>query len=317
MRLRRCHARPMSPDDLIYTLAETQHGVLGRRQLSRGGVTPEAVRHRIDKGLLKPLSPEVLRLAGTTKTDVQRAMSGILDAPSTAYLSHGSAAAFWRLPGFYLSPPVRVVIPWQGTKRRTRLSEVHYHRGLPTDQLLTVAGVRVVSPALCIFLVAGTEHPRRTERALDNGLAMRLFTSSTMESLLRRLAARGRNGISVMRSLLEVRPPGYIPPQSGLEARVARLAADVGIRLRRQVDVGDDEWIGRVDFEFEDSADVIEVLSERYHAARLDREADSERFNRLRQTGRRVLTLWDSDVWGQPEVVRQQIQLFWRDRNVS
>jgi very-short-patch-repair endonuclease len=209
------------------------------------------------------------------------------------------------------------VIPWQGTKHRTRLSEVHYHRGLPTDQLLTVAGVRVVSSALCIFLLAGMEHPRRTERALDNGLAMRLFTNDIMHSLLRRLAARGRNGISVMRSLLEVRPPGYIPPQSGLEARVARLAADVGITLRRQVDVGDDEWIGRVDFTFEDSPDVIEVLSERYHAARLDREADSERFSRLRQTGRRVLTLWDADVWGQPELVRQQIQMFWRDKTVS
>jgi hypothetical protein len=212
-----------------------------------------------------------------------------------------------------MAPPIQVVIPWHGTKQRRRLADVHYHRGLPPDHLLVTGGITVVSPALAIFLLAGTEHARRTERALDNGVAMRLFTNAGMHQLLGQLAARGRNGIRVMRALMADRPAGYMPPQSGLEARVERLARDVGVELRRQVEVGGNEWVGRVDFEIFGSTDVIEVLSDRYHSAFLDREADFTRFRQLEASGRRLLTIWDADVWGSPEAVRQRILSFWRD----
>jgi very-short-patch-repair endonuclease len=95
---------------------------------------------------------------------------------------------------------------------------------------------------------------------------------------------------------------------------VERLAREVGVELRRQVDVGATDWIGRVDFEIVGSTDIIEVLSERFHSAFLDREADTTRFRRLEASGRRVLTLWDGDVWGNAEAVRQRISSFWRDQ---
>lgn len=304
----------MTIDERIDDLASRQHGVVNRKQLFELGVGENAIRHRLAEGGFVAISPAVVRLRGSTRTEMQRASAGILDAPGIAYLSHRSASAFWRLPGFSLAPPIQVVIPWHGTKQRTRLATVHYHRGLPQDHLLETGGIRVVSPALAVFLLAGTEHPGRTERALDNGLAMRLFTNNTMHQLLGQLAARGRNGIRLMRALMAERPPGYVPPQSGLEARVGRLAGEVGVELKRQVDVGATDWIGRVDFEIVGSTDIIEVLSERYHSALLDREADTTRFRRLEGSGRRVLTLWDADVWGNPEAVRQQISSFWRDK---
>ena len=304
----------MTPDQLIDEVASRQHGVLNRRQLVDLGLSESAVRHRVTEGRLVVVSPAVLRLRGSTRTEMQRASAGILDAPGLAYLSHRSASGFWRLPGFSLAPPIHVVIPWHGTKHRTRLAVVHYHRSLPSEHLLEVGGIRVVSPALTILLLAGTEHPGRTERALDNGLAMRLFNNQGMHQLLGQLAARGRNGIRLMRSLLADRPPGYVPPQSGLEARVERLARDVGVELRRQVDVGGHEWIGRVDFEIVGSTDVIEVMYERFHSAYIDREADESRFQRIEATGRRILSLWDADVWGDAEAVRQRILSFWRER---
>ncbi len=307
------HPRRVGIDEVIDELASRQHGVVNRKQLAEVDLSESAIRHRVSEGTLIPMSPAVLRLRGSTRTEMQRASAGILDAPGTAYLSHRSASAFWRLPGFSISPPIQVVIPWHGTKERTRLATVHYHRGLPPDHLLETGGIKVVSPALAIFLLAGTEHPGRTERALDNGLAMRLFSNNSMHLLLGQLAARGRNGIRLMRALMAERPPGYVPPQSGLEARVERLAREVGVELRRQVDVGGQEWIGRVDFEVVGTADVIEVLSERFHSAFLDRQADTKRFELLERSGRRVLTLWDADVWGNAEVVRQQISSFWRE----
>ena len=262
--------------------------------------------------MLVRVSADVLRLAGSTVTDASVAMAGVLDSPGTAYLSHRSAAAWWGLPGFSIDRPVHTVIPWQGTTRRTRLSIVHYHRGMPQDQLRELNGVPVVSPAMTIFLLAGKEHPARTERALDNAWSMGLVTHRGMHELLGRLAARGRNGIRVIRKLLADRPADYVPPQSGLEARVDRLARDVGVVLRRQVDAGDDQWIGRVDFMIEDTNKTIEVLSRRYHGSLLDRLSDETRFVRLDEAGFQVLTLWDSDVWGNGDVVRDRIEAFWR-----
>ena len=307
---------PMDVDSVIFARSEQQHGAIGRRQLHGAGLSPEQVRHRVDQGLLIPMSPEVFRVAGSPRTELQRAMAGVLDAPGIAYLSHRSAAAWWKLPGFYLVLPIQVVIPWQGVRSRTRLSEVHYHRGLPEAHLLNKNGLRVVSPALTIFLLAGTEHPGRVARALDNAWALRLVTYRELQELLRVLAKRGRNGIRLMRSLLADRPADYRPPESGLESRVQRLASEVGVELVRQVDVGGHEWIGRVDFVLVGSPDVIEVLSHRYHGSVLDQQADAERFARLEKSGRKVLRIWDHAVWSRPEEVRQQILAFWRDRTV-
>ena len=123
-----------------------------------------------------------------------------------------------------MSPPIQVVIPWHGTKERTRLADVHYHRGLPQGHLLETGGSGLFHPRWQSFSSQARSTRLGRNEHSDNGLAMRLFTNDGMHHLLGQLAARGRNGIRLMRSLLAERPPGYVPPQSGLEARVERLA---------------------------------------------------------------------------------------------
>ncbi len=273
-------------------------------------ISEDDLHHRIENGMLVRMSANVLRVAGAPMTDDAMAMAGVLDSPAKAYLSHRSAAAWWGIPGFSLDFPVHTLIPWQGVRARRRLSIVHFHSDLPLDQLRLLNGVPVVSPALTIFLLAGSQHPARTERALDNAWSMGLVTHRAMHDLLKRLAARGRNGIRVMRKLLADRPADYMAPQSGLEARVERVAKDVGVVLRRQVDAGGDEWIGRVDFMIEGTMRIIEVLSRRYHGSLLDRLSDETRFARLNEAGFHVLTLWDSDVWGNADLVRDRIEAF-------
>ncbi len=265
------------------------------------------MHHRISTGSLVPLSKGVLRVAGVPVSDGMLAMAGVLDSPASAYLSHQSAAAWWGLPGYDVRHPVHTLIPEQGRRTRTRLAVVHYHADMPEDQLRSLDGVPVVSPALTIFLLAGSQHPARTERALDNAWSKRLVTYDVLHELLGRLAIQGRNGIRVMRKLLAARPSDYVAPESGLEARTARLAADVGVDLIRQVDVGGQDWIGRVDFLIEGSNRVIEVLSQRYHGAPLDRLADDRRFARLNEAGFEVLTLWDTDIWNDADLVRDRI----------
>jgi very-short-patch-repair endonuclease len=88
-----------------------------------------------------------------------------------------------------------------------------------------------------------------------------------------------------------------VPPTNNLEGRVAQLATQAGLTLRRQVDLGGAMWDGRVDFVEDDVHLVVEVQSERYHSSLCDRLADELRHQTLRDDGFDVLELWDSDVW--------------------
>ena len=302
----------MGAKETIWRLAEIQHGVVSRPQLWDRGIGGDELYDLVEDGLLIRITPQVMRIAGAPINEASRLMASVLDSPGVGYLSHHSAAAWWGIPGYTLRHPVHTIIPWQGARKRRRLTVVHYHCDLPTDHLRILNDVRVVSPALTIFLLAGSQHPGRTERALDNAWSMNLVTYRNLHDLLNKLAARGRNGIRVIRKLLADRPPDYIAPQTGLEARAQRLAGEVGVALRRQVDSGGNDWIGRVDFRIEDSAKIIEVLSQRYHGSLLDRRADEARFARLSEAGFQVLTLWDSDVWENPDKVRDMIARFSR-----
>ena len=115
-----------------------------------------------------------------------------------------------------------------------------------------------------------------------------------------------------MRSLLEARDQSFIPPESGLEERVSRLAQDVGVVLRRQVNVGGEVWIGRVDFQVERSNRIVEVLSDRYHGSPSDRIRDEVRFRGLVDAGFELLIIWEHEIWSDPEAVRGQIHTFSR-----
>ncbi|MGH9166310.1 MAG: endonuclease domain-containing protein [Acidimicrobiia bacterium] len=170
-------------------------------------------------------------------------------------------------------------------------------------------GVPIASPALVLFQLAGQVHPLRVARACDNAWAMGLVSGRGLHALLDQLAEHGRNGITVMREILAERPPGYVPPASGLERRFARILEEAGEEpMRRQVDVGGEAWVGRVDFADPSLPLLVEINSERYHSALLDRQADQARYEALRAAGFTVLVFWDTEVWHEPHRVVLEVR---------
>src|SRR5262249_19189921 len=96
---------PMSgPDVLIHQLAASQHGVFTRTQARGAGITRQMIAVRVRRGDLIPLSADVLALRGSAVTDHRDAIAAVLSGRAIAALSHRSAAAFWRLPGFSIRP---------------------------------------------------------------------------------------------------------------------------------------------------------------------------------------------------------------------
>jgi very-short-patch-repair endonuclease len=170
-------------------------------------------------------------------------------------------------------------------------------------------GVPIASPALVLFQLAGQVHPLRAERACDNAWAMGLVSGGGLHALLDELAEHGRNGISVMRAILSERPPHYQPPASGLERRFASILQEAGEEpMRRQVDVGGESWVGRVDFADSSLPLVVEINSERYHSSLTDQRADQARHEALHGAGFTVLWFWDTEIWHEPHRVVLEVR---------
>lgn len=150
--------------------------------------------------------------------------------------------------------------------------------------------------------MAGDVHPARLERLVDTVLAKSPSMLAALHAMSEELTGSGRAGMTAMRSVLAARPPGYVAPASGLEARFARILTEAGERpLERQIDLGGHEWVGRVDFYDRALAIVVEIDSDIHHTSLVDRAHDRRRDERLREAGwREIVRVSEDEVWRHP-----------------
>ena len=283
-------------------LAEHQHGVVARRQARALGASRDQLRRRVESGDWENLTLRVLRLVGAQRTFRQRAMAATLDAGAGAAVSHESAAALWRLPGF----PARE-LHVSRIAGRSALATVH-RTHVPETHVRLFERIPVTSPARTIFDLAGVLPAGRTERALDNALARGLTTLAGLGQVTEELARPGRPGSSLMRRLLAERAGAYVPPASNLEARLLAVAGQAGLRsLVRQCDVGGSRWVGRVDFLDRDRRLVVEVDSDLHHSSLLDATADAARDAALADAGYTVVRIKEHELCHRPEEVVRRL----------
>ncbi len=294
----------MDLDLRLRALAERQHALVTVEQVVALGASEDALRHRrAGRHDWEALSPRVLRLAGSHRSDVQAALAAVLDSGPGAVLSHASAAALWGLSGHRLHP-AHVSVLRGGSQTDSALAVVHRPRALPEHFVTSLDAIPVVRPELLVLQACATM-AHRAERVLDGLWSLRLLSGPVLWACLDEMAVSGRTGIVLLRQLLEDRGPGYVPPATGLEARFAEIIRRAGLpAMVRQTDLGDDErWSGRVDFLERALAFVVEVDSERYHAALVDQRDDQARQLRLEAAGFTVVRVADVDVWHRPQVV--------------
>jgi len=274
---------------------------VSRAQARVMGATRKALAARSASPDWERVSPRVLRLSGSVRTFEQLCMAAALDAGPRAVVSHVSAARLWRLPGF-IEDEVHVSRPRGGTRQPCQLGVAHEPRTLPPSHVTARDGVPLTTMARTLFDLAGSVHPARLERALDNALARRLTTATALRRATQDLAEHGRPGSTLMRTLLAERGTDYIAPESGLEARFLWLLRSNGLsEPDRQADVGGDRWVGRVDFAFPGRRLLVEIDSALHHGSKLDREADRRRDIDLAAAGYRVLRITDDQVWFRPQ----------------
>jgi very-short-patch-repair endonuclease len=178
------------------------------------------------------------------------------------------------------------------------LGRIHPLTGVSGRWLTVFDGIPVVRPELCVYQLCGVVNPWRAERALDTAWALGLVSGRSLRACLNDLAEHGRNGTVVLRTLLDERPLGYVPPTSGIEARFQQIMSDSRLGTwRKQIDSGGETWAGRVDFRHETLPVIAEVLSERYHGALSSERDDAQRRAKLEAAGFVVVEVWDVQVW--------------------
>ncbi|MDW3220610.1 MAG: hypothetical protein R8F63_18540 [Acidimicrobiales bacterium] len=286
---------PNDVDRLITDLARTQHGLVSRAQLRRLGIRSDAVRGRVGSHRLELVTDRVLRIAGAPVTEQSRLMSAVLDAGRDAVVSHESAAAVWRLPGFRTD--LITVTCQRGRARHDveHLATLHEPRRYSTAHVRHVNEVPVTTPSRTLFDLAGTKRvgANRLGRLVDSAWSRLLVSHASLTRVLEEVGGRGKAGTTLMREVLRPRGTDYRPPGSSLEARFEEIAAGCGfIGLERQVDVGaDDGWIGRIDFLHRPMGIVFEIGDALFHGSLTDRAHDEVRWGRLRQAGLTVVSV--------------------------
>ena len=293
---------------MLHGMAERQHGlVLAQDALARC-VTVEELRHLVRAGRIDQVTRRVLRSPGAPRTDAQAVLAAVLDAAPGAFACDHTAAALWEVRGYRLLP-VHVVRGRGVTGRRTRLAVLHEVKHLLPHHVTVLRQIPVVRPERMVLDLCASEHPGRAARALDDAWRRRLLSGRSLRRLLDDASVQGRNGVRVLRELLDERGDDFVPPASNLERRFASILAEAGLpSMRRQVDSGGDHWVGRVDFRDEHLSLVVEVQSERFHSALTDRVDDEARLAALDAAGFAVVEVTEAEVWHEPLEVARRVR---------
>ena len=289
--------------------ATARHGVLTCEDLAAHGLTRSAIEHAVAGGEIVRVARGLFVVAGSPDTEEQRALVATLALRGG--LSHQCATGWWGLPGFGVRP-LQVMRFRPGSSKRSPLAQLHRPVRLLPHHLTEWRGVAVTRPARTLFDLAAVDNPGRVERTYDTMWSRGLINPALMDRMLGELQGRGRPGIQLMRQLIEARRGIEQPTGSRLERRFEHLARRAMIpQLRRQVDVGDDDWVGRMDFVGSERALVVEVDSALHHAALLDVRRDESVTRRLEASGWLVLRLSEDDLWNRGAWVVEQLERAW------
>lgn len=287
--------------EALHLVAEAQHGVIQHSQAVALAPTRSAARHELHQARWAKAANGIHRLIGAPQTDDQALMADVLRAGPGASISHRSAAALWGVPGEE-HLPTHVSRPGHSSGKRLSGFVVHEARCLNADQVTTLRGLPLVRPERVPFDLANIGvKAERVERVVDRLWSDRLVSGRSLRRVLDSLPKRGFRGTALLRKILKDRGEEWVPPASGLESRAMSLLERNGcIGFERQVDLGADEWVGRVDFINRVSKVVIEVQGDRHHAALSSQRDDSERFAQLEASGFTVVAVWEDELWYRP-----------------
>jgi len=280
-----------------------QLGAFTRRQASAAGIGSPELRGQVQSGLLETFGARTLRPTLVPATALADLHAYVIDIGAPCWVAGSSAAAIHRFDGHRLTKPYHLLVP-RGRFVRRHGAQIHTSDTIDPIDTEERDGLPVTSPVRTLIdLAAGASRGRLTE-LIDGALRDGLISEDLLHRRIVALRSSGRPGIP---RLLEALEGGEVTRggHSWLERRFLALVAEARIpRPRAQRVLGRRGGrLIRVDFHFERTDLVVEVLGYRWHRTQAQMAVDAERANALALAGRRCLQFVYRQVVAEPEYV--------------
>jgi very-short-patch-repair endonuclease len=311
-----------SPDSAITESAAHQGSCFTFEQFVGAGGTRSSVQRRVRSGRWERVARGVFRIAGAPVTWQTRLWAAHLEAGPGSAICRRAAAQVFGMRG-YDKDVVEVLQP-QALDHVHEVGRLHETSLLPPEQVVRVDGFPpVTSVARTLFDLYGDPEPwlrrsgrrgreihgEKMRRLTNNALVHLGLTVEQLAAVVATLAKRGRPGSALGREILAELRVDYVPTESELEDLFLSVVASYGLEApERQVVLGTDQLVGRVDFVYRRAKLVVEVDGGRWHDGPMERDADRRRDNELMAAGWRVLRIRWRDLVDDPTAVVRWIE---------
>lgn len=262
----------------VARVAELQRGRITRDQLRALAISDSTIKRLIGSGRLVRVHRGVYAVRPVVALPLGCETAALLACGPNAVLSHGSAAALWKICEPQRSE-VHVTIPWRRHRHQPGL-RIHRTAHLLPRDVRVEQGLPVTSPARTLLDEAASLTSREFERELDEALnVLQIVRPGDLEDVLNR--ARHRRGAPLLRRLLAARTTETIT-QSEAERMFLRLVREAGLpEPDTQVKL---EGF-TVDFLWPQQRVVFEVDGYRFHTSRRAFDRDRRKDQTLKAAG--------------------------------
>lgn len=288
----------------VASLAKGQHGVVGRGQLMRLGLSEEAIDGRIRSGYLHPVHAGVYAVGHRALTQYGRWLAAVTASGPRAVLSHFSAAALWQIQSSSRGW-IDVTVPHRSRSWATIRRHVIT---LPPDEQTIVNAIPVTTAARTILDLAAISSINRVEGLIRQAEYLRLDGCLSLPDLVERYS--GRRGVRRVRKALdqiEALPVGRT--RSQLEDRFLLFLRRHGLpppRLNDWIIVGRKRF--QVDCHWAGTGQVVELDGWRAHGTRTAFRQDRTRDRVLRTAGYEVTRISWAQLDDEPEAIASDLR---------
>jgi very-short-patch-repair endonuclease len=186
---------------------------------------------------------------------------------------------------------------------------LHKADTLDENDVMRVNGLRVTTWTRAVFDVAQVCFEHEVEHALEYCLRTRHTNVPKLTDYLKRIGTQGRRGVRLLREMLEIRAPGYVPTGGFFETELMRYMRKRQVpKPTNQFEVFDGpRLIARLDFAWPHLKLAVEPDGEATHSPWKQRERDAERRNELARLGWLVMVVTWTRFKEHPDEVVEEI----------
>ncbi len=261
----------------------------------------------ISTGRLQRMHARVYRLASIPPAWRQEVKAAQLSIGRGAVAFRRTAATLLQLRGF--EPGLIELATDRNVRARDGVA-VHRVKDLPIADVTSLYGIESTTPARTLIDLAAVVGVEALEAAVDDALLRGLVSVSGLEWRLGRPGHQGRVGTRAMRSVLEDRRAGYVPPDGPLENAFMRLIRRENLplpvlqyRVQRR-----GRSVARLDAAYPELLVGIELDSRRWHVGTSDWERNVHQRTALAAMGWTILVFTWDDVKLRPSYVTETIR---------